>query len=267
MERIKKFSVLRLLGLVAIIPMLIGHGGGDPSCLLLDQNCPETAPLQNYNHVLSGSADPSTNINIGGTLSVTLEGSSYTSPASSQNGSIPPIVLSNHSLYPQLLDVVANDFITGGGIGEMWIHSNLENIKLIHPTALNSHINAIFEVRQFYFGMPQSAINASSGSYSLSSGSTGSEPFLMNTAAAIYLNNVSIFTHGDADAPDVQPILFSAMPGDVLRIVIGGTQASSSITSIWLHTPTGAGIKLSHVASNLVNKSDVFLDLSYILPQ
>lgn len=261
----KFFTTLKLVGLISVMPLLIGHGA-NIECLF-DPDCPKKPPTMDYSHVISGSDNPSSRINIGNSLVVRLEGKRYKSPSNHKNKSITPIKFINHNKYTQLLDVTVNGSSSKGSIGEMWIHSNDENIKLIHPTNLGSNINAIFQVRSFYYNEPQSSISSSSNNYLLSSGSSTADPFLMNTKVEFYINDVRIFNHNGTEDPRVQPISFSATSGDKLRIVAGGNKPSGSITAIWLHTPTGKGVKLSHVASNLVSQRGVFLDLTYQLPE
>ena len=268
MSQLLQGHILSLSVLILVIPFLIGHGA-NPECLGNDNCVEETGPVLYYEHTISGSADPTTNINIGSHLDVSLEGSLYTNPDGTEGSSIPPILYENTRRYLQLLYVTANKPDSGGDtIGEMWIHSNDMNIKLIHSAVTASYLNAIFEVRSFYFGMPQSSVIDSSDDYTLSSGITGSDSFLMYAPVEIYLNNISIFSHSDIDNAVVLPFTFSASPGDNLRIVVGGSGTNStSITSIWLHTPEGNGIKLSHLASNRnLSYSGVFMDLSYTLP-
>ncbi len=50
-------SVLRFLGLLAVLPLLVAHGIGGQTCT---SNCDKPDPF-----ILSGSADPSSAINMG----------------------------------------------------------------------------------------------------------------------------------------------------------------------------------------------------------
>lgn len=256
-RKLMQHRAIRLLGLMAVTPLLIGHGLG---CLF---DCDEQ-DVNQKNYVISGSANPGSSINIGFNIKIMAGNISYTSPASAAGGSVPPIeytTFASHRIF-----ATVNDAPGGSAIGEMWVHSNGKSIKLIHPAAGASYLNASFDINDQEFDLPQSSTIAGTSNYTLSGGSTGSEVLNLLTPVVIYVNNQIIYTRVVTDNNIRPPIVFQAAPGDELRILAGGTNPSVLLSSIWLHTPNGNGIKLSHgVMNRSTDSAGVFLDVVYVL--
>lgn len=263
---------IRLLGLMAMTPLLIGHGVG--GCFPWDDSLSCSDPvIQNY--VISGSVDPGSSINFGYNLNVQTPSVGYTSPIGVAGGSVPPVAYHNsynprlgesssHNIFVNVNFVGADNVLNGGAIGEMWVHSIGKSIKLIHPAANASYLSVSFAINDQGFNLPQSSTMTGTSSYSLSGGSTGSEVLEIGSPIVIYVNDVIIYTQ---DAAEVTPpiALTTAIPGGVLRIVARGAYPSS-LPSIWLHTPDRNGIKLSHAAQNRnENFAGVFFDVWYVL--
>lgn len=257
----------RLLGLIAVIPLLIGHGVGD--CFY---DCGDDLITQHYE--ISGSANSASGsfINVGYNLNVLAGSINYMSPVSAAGGSVPPLTYSI-SYEPgvglgsgHLMHVTINDAPGGDAIGEMWVHSIGKSMKLIHPAATASFLSSSFAINDQAFNLPQSSIIAGSSSYTLSGGSTGSEGLELITSLEISLNGTQIYTHAASPIYIQPPIVFTAAPGDVLRIRAGGEYPSAELSSFWLHTPSGNGIKLFQaMRSRDAQYTSVFLDVRYVL--
>ena len=259
--------LIRLIGLIAVTPLFIGHGVG---CLPWLQHCDESE-THSQTYVISGSADYNSFINVGYNISVSAGNLNYTSPARATGVSVAPIYYgisyqSNdtaHRIYATINDA----FPGGSAIGEIWVHTfNGPRIKLIHPAARASFLNASFAIDEHEFSLPQSSTMAGTSSYTLSGGSTGTEALNLLAPVTIYLNNQAIHTRNVTDNNVTPAIVFSAAPGDELRILAGGIFPSVLLSSIWLHTPNGNGIKLAHGAMNRsTGSAGVFLDVLYVL--
>jgi len=259
---------------MAVTPLLIGHGVG--GCFPWDNSDDCSDPIT-QNYVISGSVDPGSSIDFGYNLNVSTPSVGYTSPIGVAGGSVPPVAYyysynprlgesSSHYIAVNVNYAGDNNALNGGTIGGMWIHSIGRSIKLIHPAANVSYLSVYFTIDDQGFSLPQNSIIAGSSSYTLSGGSTGSEGLEMITPLEISLNGLIIYTHAASPIYVEPPIVFTAASGDVLRIRAGGVYPSQSFSSIWLHTPSGNGIKLSHAAKNRnANFTSVFFDVRYVL--
>jgi hypothetical protein len=260
-KRLMQHPAIRLLALIAVTPLLIGHGIG---CLI---DCSDSPGTSQRSHVISGSANPASSIQVGYNINVVAGSTTYTSPVSSAGGSVPPIGYSISGDGSHRIFVTVNDSDpVGSAIGEMRVHSIGKSIKLMHTAVATSYLNASFFISDDEYNLPQSSTIAGSSSYTLSGGSTGSEALDLRAPVEIYVNNVIIYTRNVTDNNVVAPIMFAASPDDELRILAGGVYPSTLVSSIWLHTPSGDGIKLSHAAMNRRSDSTgVFLDARYVL--
>lgn len=267
-KSLMQYRATRLLGLIAVLPLLIGHGVG--GCFPWD-DCNDDLVTQHY--VISGSANSAAGsfINVGYNLNILAGSTNYMSPVSAAGGSVPPITYSISydppgSSSSHLMYVTINDAPGGNAIGEMWVHSIGKSMKLIHPAVTASYLNSSFAIHNQEFDLPQSSTIAGSSSYTLSGGSTGSEALRMITSLEITLNGVIIYTHAASPVYLEPPIVFTAVSGDVLRIRAGGAYPSAELSSIWLHTPSGNGIKLFQtMRSRDAQYTSVFFDVRYVL--
>jgi hypothetical protein len=260
-NRLMQRRAIRLLGLIAVIPLLIGHGVG--TCFSSRQNgCDDDPITQHYE--ISGS---------GYNLNVLAGSINYMSPVNAAGGSVPPLTYSI-SYEPgvglgdsaHLMYVTINDAPGGNAIGEMWVHSIGKSMKLIHPAATASFLNSSFGIYNQEFDLPQSSTIAGSSSYTLSGGSTGAEGITMITPLEISLNGTPIYTHAASPIFVQPPIVFTAALGDVLRIRAGGAYPSAELSSFWLHAPSGNGIKLFQaMRSRDTQYTSVFFDARYVL--
>ncbi|HJX17546.1 MAG TPA: hypothetical protein VJ437_05045 [Acidiferrobacterales bacterium] len=268
-KSLMQHRVAKLLGFIAVIPLLIGHGVG--GCFPWD-NSGSCGDPETQNYVISGSVDPNSSINVGHNLKILVGPINYMSPASAAGGSVPPITYSmtyeadNGGTSAHYMYVTINDAPGGNAIGEMWVHSLGKSMKLIHPAANASYLSVSFAIDNQEFDLPQSSIIAGSSSYTLSGGSTGAEGITMITPLEISLNGTPIYTHAASPIFVQPPIVFPAAPGDVLRIRAGGAYPSAELSSIWLHTPSGNGIKLFQaMRSSDTQYTSVFFDARYVL--
>lgn len=261
--RLLQYRATQVSILLAVVPLLIGHGLG---CI---GDCPDPVPAQR-SFVISGSSNPQSPISIGQYVNLDAGTTSFASPPGAAGGSISPVDYSvsyygdvSHSIRASIND----PGLGGSAIGQMWVHSNNQSIKLIHPAARASFLSASFPVNNAEFSSPQSSTSAGTANYVLSGGSSGAEPLFLQTQFEVYLNGVRIFLRTPTDSTSPPPISFAATAGDELRIVAGGVYASVRLDSLWLHTPGGTGIKLVHSPMSLdMNVVDVFLDLVFVLP-
>ena len=252
--RTLQHTVTKILILIAIIPLLIGHGLGS----LGDGPTPA---LRNF--VISGSSNPGTDINIADKLVIKTDDFVYSNPPGTNDGMVSPLSFSSYSSY---LDVLVNSPNPGGSaLGELWIHENSRSLKLIHPAVTPSFIDVKFNVSESQFDLPQSSTIASSSSYTLSAGSSGSEFLMLHAHVEIFVNNKRIFLHAFADDLYVAPIPVNAKPGDKLRILVGGAVLYESTASFWLHNPDGTGIKLLQSLYEGSITSKAFIDVTYDL--
>ncbi len=249
-------KIIKILTLVAVVPLLIGHAVSPP-----DSSVP-MVPL-----TVSGSADPGTSINVGDDLLLV-----DWAPPSAAGGSIVPVNFSVPATATSYeLSVWANvSSQMIGTIGEMWAHLDAtKRVKLIHPAISPSFLIAHFFFQDYELLSPQSSTNASSSGYVLSSSGDGSGLLTMQADTTIYVNNIIIFQDANPPLTPVSPIMFNAVSGDTLRIVFNQVPLSTSgaISSIWLIAPNGNGIKLLQSATfNPVDAGGLYADVSYALP-
>jgi len=244
--------------LVSVLPMMIGHGVG---CL----DCPDPVDPEKFNFVFSGSSNIQTKINVGTSLNIAIASRFsdlfYISPPDAAGTTITPIKITapNSSAI-----ISSNSASNGNSVGELWVHKNGKSLKLNHNATLNSYLIADYEINKYEFTLPESVTIASSSQYSLSGDATASELISFTTSMTIYLNNVILFSQ--ANDGDIPAILFTAVKGDLLRIVSGGAGYSDFMSAIWLHTPSGKGIKLTHdVISDVERKDVAFFDMTFIV--
>ena len=91
---------------------------------------------------------------------------------------------------------------------------------------------------------------------------TGSEQLTFSSTINIEVNGVVIYSRTDGDGNIVMPITFPANPNDILHIEMGdfsGSYDQGSISSLWLHNPSGSGVKLIQ-GGEINQESSVTLD-------
>lgn len=237
-----------------VMPIIIGHGLGTPlwpcKSLVEIDNCKD--------FTMSGSANIDSNINVPEIFEF-YENINLKYTIDNRNNSIntiPPIEFDSSQSYP----IEIHTYLLGDAkdISELWLHyrGNQSNIfddsrkvslKLLHAALSPSRINIDFKFEKNDFGIPQSSTIASSSVYTLSSGSTGSEQLTFSAEMSIKVNGAEIYSRISSDEVISPPITFPANSNDILQIEMGGFSSSynhGAISSIWLHNPSGNGIKL-----------------------
>ncbi len=247
----------RLIALVALLPLLIGHGLGLPS--------DDADPVPVWG-TISGGSDRIADLNIGDSLHISTTLFEYTSSDSDKNLAVPAL---NFTSYIDADWVFrANSISATSIIGESWIHAPVGDgsLKLLHAALSPSYIDGIFNVSTPRFSEAQSSTIASSGQYSISGDSTGSDSLTVTTPMTIYHNGTEIYSRIDGDSIYPAPIMFDAIIGDTLRVVLGenGEQNQRAYPT-WLHTPDGDGIKLFHTIEKGTPDTDTspFFDVTY----
>lgn len=247
-------KIIKIFILLMIIPIIIGHGLGTSSwpckSLIEIDNCKD--------FTISGSSDVSTNIKVPDELefyeNINLK---YTIDNTNNSlNTIPPIEFDSNQSYP----IKIHTYLLGNtnDLPDLWLHyrgnksnifddSKKLNLKLLHTALSPSRINIDFIFDKNDFETPQNSTIASSSIYTLSSGQTGSEQLIFSSAINIKVNGISIYSQTGNDKIITEAITFSANLNDVLQIEIGDFSSSynqGTISSIWLHNPSGSGAKL-----------------------
>jgi len=259
--------VLRFLGLLAVLPLLIAHGLGGNTCV---RDCELPDPF-----IMSGSADPSSPIKMGGHLAISFLNTYFFAPYESAGTNLPPVNIAPIS-SPSHDDTVDLSINTGSSVptdyGEMWFHnSHGGKVKLLHKAESPSFISVDFKVNA-YGGLDADQTNtmASSSDYMLAGGSAGLGDIEFDASYEVFINGQSIYSK-NANASNVitAPITFQAVAGDRLRVVATvEDEQQHNVAPLWLFAPSGDGIKLFHGGLIIDRRSqtNVVMDIQYDLP-
>jgi len=281
---------IQAVGLIALLPLLVGHGFGGSNfkpCVKSDPKAPST--IRNYEtfkdsrecyvrsiYFLSGSSYYKSDINIGNSLELDIKGASYQSLEKSMGKSISTLVIKESSLsqasYASVsINRVARD--SGlSGFGELWMHDFLGNgVKLVHPTKYPSLLALKFDVQSSDYGSDQNSTISNLSGYMLAGDSLGLADIELGDTVEISINEQIIYEMSSASSPvKFSPLVFKAIPGDKLHIVVKNSdQVDQNISSLWLFTPSGDGIKLFHggvEGDSSIDFHNTFIDVSYELP-
>lgn len=249
-----KHKNIKFLILLMVAPIIIGHGLGTPSwpckSLIEIDNCRD--------FTISGSADINSNINVPDKL-VFYENVNLIYTIDNVNSNVnttPPIEFDSNQSYP--IKIHTSLLGNSNNLGELWLHyrgnksnifddSKKLNLKLLHPALSPSKINIDFIFDKSDFDISKNSTISGSSIYTLSSGPTGSEQLTFSATMNIQVNGNSIYSRINTDNNISAPITFSANINDILQIEMGDLSSSynqGTISSIWLHNPSGSGVKL-----------------------
>ena len=253
-------KIIRIISLVMVVPIIIGHGLGGNLSDLLSTPKPYCKDLVNVGEckdfTISGSMNINADIQVPDKLYISVE-----NHLSDKIGNSINVLGTTNTTVPALefdtLEDISNirikTNISGStkNIGELWIHnrgftsriindSKDKPLKLHHSSLITSVINYEFSFDNTDFELPQSSTIASSSVYTLSSGSTGSEWLSFYSPTKIIANGVTIFEKTNYGEQFIMPITFSENVNMILRIEMLNGKSSS----IWIHAPSGKGTKL-----------------------
>lgn len=258
-------SVLRFLGLLAVLPLLVAHGIAGNKCF---SNCELPDP-----YIMSGSADSSSPIKMGSYLSIRFMESYFRAPSESAGSNLAPVDIAPISSpsHDDTVDVWVNADTAPSEYAEMWFHNTHGGkVKLLHKAESPSFIIMDFSVNA-YGGLDadQTSSMASSSDYMLAGGSAGMGDIEFDASFEVFINGQSIYSkNANASNAVTAPITFQAEAGDRLRIVASvEDELQHNVAPLWLFTPGGDGIKLFH--GGLIKRifdTSADMDVQYDLP-
>ncbi len=259
-------SVLRFLGLLAVLPLLVAHGIAGNKCF---SNCELPDP-----YIMSGSADPSSPIKMGSYLRISYVDFYFQGLSESAGSNLAPVDIAPISSpsHDDTVGVWINAGSAASEYAEMWFHNTHGGkVKLLHKAEAPSLMIIDFSVNA-YGGLDadQTSSMASSSDYMLAGGSAGMGDIEFDASFEVFINGLSIYSKiANASNEITAPITFQAEAGDRLRIVASiDDEQQHNVAPLWLFTPDGNGIKLFHGGSivDRRSQSNVVMDVQYDLP-